>query len=157
MSSNYNVSPSPSSSDVAVATVSTLPRSIVALETAARDTINQAMVVWKDQRMPKPGSVHTVQTERTRDGSILNQSGVMVVNDKSQRGTRSSTALGQTVDQPVLIAVCGMTGSGKSNFISKLAGRDVGIGNGLRSRELDMKTLHCAPLTVSLRLQRPTP
>jgi predicted GTPase len=70
---------------------------------------------------------------------MLNQSGVMVLGEQSQRGRQSSTAIGkstrrpQALDQPILIAVCGMTGSGKSNFISKLAGRDVGIGNGLRS------------------------
>lgn len=34
-----------------------------------------------------------------------------------------------------LIAVCGMTGSGKSSFISKLVGKDIGIGHGLHSRK----------------------
>jgi nucleoside phosphorylase len=63
--------------------------------------------------------------------------------EKSQRSPQSSTAIGKSVrsplvggtfDRPILIAVCGMAGSGKSNFISHLAGTNVGIGNGLRPR-----------------------
>jgi len=133
MPSNNNdlLTLSPSSSAVAVATGTSLPRSIEALEVAARDTIGQAMVVWQEQRKPRRGSVHTIQTEHSRDESIPNQSGVMTLSDKAHGKRRSPIA----PDQPILIAVCGMTGSGKSNFISHLTGEDVGIGNGLRSRK----------------------
>ncbi|KAG9604379.1 hypothetical protein KCU77_g1209, partial [Aureobasidium melanogenum] len=138
MSSNNDVSPS-SSHAVSVSTIATLPDSTVALEAAARDTISQAMVVWQSQKRPKPGSVHTVQTQRSKDGQMLDQSSVMILsNGTSRRGTQSSTTAGAStrspVDEPVVIAVCGMTGSGKSNFISKLTGKDVGIGHGLRSQ-----------------------
>lgn len=49
--SNNNVAPSPPSSSptVALANVSAFPRSIEALETAARETIEQAMPVWQEQ------------------------------------------------------------------------------------------------------------
>lgn len=46
---------------------------------------------------------------------------------------------GMTSGQPrqdgrkILVAVFGQTGTGKSSFISKVAGRDVGVGHDLRS------------------------
>jgi hypothetical protein len=132
MSSNNNVPPS--SSNTSVAAASTPPRSIVALETAARDTISQALVVWK-------GSA-TMQTNRSRD----------------RCGSQPSTTSGesilypkvkQTLDHLVLIAVCGMRGSGKSNFISTLVGMDVGIENGRRSSKLGDDPLSFASLTVA--------
>ncbi|CAD0097587.1 unnamed protein product [Aureobasidium mustum] len=122
LSSNNEVSLTSSSSSSYATSASTapaLPKSTVALEAAARDTISQAM--------------------RRRDDQMLRQSGVMVLrSSSSRRGPRSSATAGTSTRSPmveaVVIAVCGMTGSGKSNFISKLAGKDIGIGHGLESK-----------------------
>lgn len=56
----------------------------------------------------------------------------------SQSARRESTAnvRRQRKQKGVLIAVCGMTGTGKSTFVGKVAGQAVDVGHGLKSRKL---------------------
>ena len=49
----------------------------------------------------------------------------------SSSGTSRRT--GATLEKKIVIAVFGMTGTGKSTFISKLTGQNVEIGHGLQS------------------------
>ncbi|KAG9843310.1 hypothetical protein KCU98_g7860, partial [Aureobasidium melanogenum] len=72
--------------------------------------------------MSRPSSVHTEQTGR-RPPSV--QSMVLSANPPSREVQRP---------RGKLVAVCGKTGSGKTSFISALAGRDCGIGYDLQSK-----------------------
>ncbi|KAL1302313.1 hypothetical protein AAFC00_002727 [Neodothiora populina] len=109
-----------STSSVALSTPTALARvnPALPLEEAAREAIKHAMVVWKEQRNPRPGSDHTVETQVHRGRSTA-------------RVSRTRRSDGP--DRPAIIAVCGMTGSGKSRFISTVAGTDIGTGHGLQS------------------------
>ncbi|KAH8663862.1 P-loop containing nucleoside triphosphate hydrolase protein, partial [Ilyonectria robusta] len=42
-----------------------------------------------------------------------------------------------------MIAVCGMTGTGKSTFIQRLSGKKVKVGHGLYSETYDPEEVHC--------------
>ncbi|KAG9735595.1 hypothetical protein KCU73_g10468, partial [Aureobasidium melanogenum] len=72
--------------------------------------------------MSRPSPVHTEQTGR-RPPSV-------------QSMVRSANPSSRGVQRPrgKLVAVCGKTGSGKTSFISALAGRDCGIGYDLQSK-----------------------
>ncbi|KAG9584584.1 hypothetical protein KCU97_g10078, partial [Aureobasidium melanogenum] len=87
--------------------------------------------------MSRPSSVHTEQTGR-RPPSV-------------QSMVRSANPSSRGVQRPrgKLVAVCGKTGSGKTSFISALAGRDCGIGYDLQSKTSEIHE-------VELRLGRET-
>jgi nucleoside phosphorylase len=111
-------------------------------------------------------TIQNIATEIRVDGSVQSRTEVMPQGDKPRRGPQSSVtsersvkhvAVEQTLGHPILIAVFGMTGSGKSNFISNLAGKDVGIGSGPRSRKLSGRFVYCSPVTIASCHQRLTP
>ena len=65
-------------------------------------------------------------------GKSTKKSGPNSSNSKLRKGSKSSAT---SSSNDIVIAVFGLTGSGKSNFISKLTGKDVAIGHGLQSCE----------------------
>ncbi|KAG9680225.1 hypothetical protein KCU87_g411, partial [Aureobasidium melanogenum] len=81
--------------------------------------------------MSRPSSVHTEQTGR-RPPSV-------------QSMVHSTNSLSRGVQRPrgKLVAVCGKTGSGKTSFISALAGRDCGIGYDLQSSQSSVMFASC--------------
>lgn len=52
----------------------------------------------------------------------------------------------------IVIAVCGVTGTGKSTFISKVSGKEVAIGHGLQSETTHVREVTCqiGPYAVTL-------
>ncbi|KAJ3574180.1 hypothetical protein NP233_g1925 [Leucocoprinus birnbaumii] len=52
-----------------------------------------------------------------------------------------NVSVGQLKENDTLIALMGPTGSGKSSFISKVAGRDIGVGHDLGSFTSDVRAL----------------
>lgn len=58
-----------------------------------------------------------------------------IKNSSSPKLRKGSRIPATSSPNDIVIAVFGLTGSGKSNFISKLTGKDVEIGHGLQSCE----------------------
>ena len=134
--------------------------SMSTLESAALQTINQALVVWRAQTpsssMPCSSiNDNDARSERSMGSRTTNELN-NIYNSNSYQSSASITptrtvsessgprrkpvlspgsAAGssKTRNIPKIIAVCGMTGSGKSTFITRLVGRDIGVGHGLHS------------------------
>lgn len=71
--------------------------------------------ISNSMRVPTPGKVSRPEGAAREGGAIAGSS--------------------QADGRRIMIAVCGMTGTGKSTFIQRLSGKQVKVGHGLYSRE----------------------
>jgi ATPase subunit of ABC transporter with duplicated ATPase domains len=101
------------------------------LQGVAQKTIEHALSVRKSEDMSRSRAssvrANTSVSRRVPDVNMEASS------SNSMRRVPVSHGGSTSQDRRKIIAICGMTGSGKSNFISKLTGHDVGIGHGLCS------------------------
>jgi signal recognition particle GTPase len=56
---------------------------------------------------------------------------------------RASSSNSSRPDEPVIIAVLGVTGAGKSTFINKAASCDLQVGHGITSCKLELTFFSC--------------
>ncbi|MCJ1390893.1 hypothetical protein MMC18_003754 [Xylographa bjoerkii] len=80
----------------------------------------------KPPKPPKPSKLSTKDSAKA--------------SSKSRKDTKTS---GGPSSNDIVIAVFGLTGTGKSSFISKLSGKDLQIGHGLQSCTSEIEEVQC--------------
>lgn len=92
-----------------------------------REAMADEMVRNRPSLTPKGGNSSVSESGKSTMAIVKDSS-----NPKSRKGSKTTTTP-STNDN--VIAIFGLTGSGKSSFISKLTGKEVKIGHGLQSCE----------------------
>lgn len=97
-------------------------------EQGDRDIVANSKVLNRPPTTPNRDETSSLsETGKSTKKGVKNSS-----SPKPRKGSKSATT---SSSNDIVIAVFGLTGSGKSNFISKLTGKDVEIGHGLQSCE----------------------
>ncbi|MCJ1429209.1 hypothetical protein MMC29_007122, partial [Sticta canariensis] len=94
-----------------------------------------------------PQKVSFATTPNRDETSSLSETGKStkksIKNSSSPKLRKGSKTTATSSSNDIVIAVFGLTGSGKSNFISKLTGKDVKIGHGLQSCTSEIEEVRC--------------
>jgi len=122
------------------ATLSKLPAPEISTTRSGENLIDSSLQQQgdRDKKGDPEALIHTSAALESASSSNAESSKTMKTSTKDStkpNSRRKPKVAGPIASDKIVVAVFGLTGTGKSTFISKLTGRDVKIGHGLQSCE----------------------